>query len=239
MKIHPLHDWDVTPTEAVALQRELSGRVVGGQPLKEFDLVAGCDVSHNRFSNALFAGVVVWRASDGQVVERTEASGTTAFPYIPGLLTFREAPVLLQALAKVRSEPDVVMIDGQGYAHPRRFGIACHLGLWLDRPTLGCAKSRLCGEYKDPRPAAGSTSPLVAGHELIGQVVRTKDRVNPLFVSIAHRIDLASAVWVVLDSCRGYRVPEPTRQAHLHVNEVRRAAALGSAALFDAAGPHG
>lgn len=222
MKIHELHSWDLTPTEAVALQRELTGRVDGRTPLPKVELVAGADVSYGRFSNIFYAGVVVVRLEDGALVERQSAVRQTAFPYVPGLLSFREAPALLEAFAKLRAEPDAVMFDGQGWAHPRRFGLACHVGLWLDRPTLGCAKSVLIGSYREPRPKAGAHAPLKDDKEVIGKVVRTKDGVKPVFVSVGHRLDLASAVRVVLASCKGYRLPEPTRQAHLYVNALRR-----------------
>jgi deoxyribonuclease V len=125
----------------------------------------------------------------------------------------------------VRHRPDAVMCDGQGLAHPRRLGIASHLGLWLGLPTIGCGKSRLTGQHDEPGPIAGDTAPLLDGDEVIGSVVRTKARTRPLYVSPGHRIDLASSVRLVLEACRGYRLPEPTRQAHLHVNEARRAAA--------------
>jgi deoxyribonuclease V len=159
---------------------------------------------------------------DGTIVERQSAVTETHFRYVPGLLSFREAPALLEAFAKVESEPDVVMLDGQGIAHPRRMGIASHIGLWLDRPCVGCAKSKLYGRYVEPAPEAGSTSPLVAGRDEIGQAVRTKNRVNPVYVSPGHRIDMAGAVRSVLASVRKYRLPEPTRLAHLFVNEERR-----------------
>jgi deoxyribonuclease V len=225
MDIHPQHRWDVTPAEAVALQRALAAHTVTDTPLKSWELVAGCDVSHDRFSTTLYAGVVVLRADDFSVVERRSAVAQVDFPYTPGLLSFREAPVLLQALAQVRHAPDVVMCDGQGIAHPRRLGLASHVGLFLDRPCVGCAKSKLTGKYDEPGPEPGSRSPLLYRGEVIGSAVRTKARTLPVFVSPGHRIDLESAVRLVLACCRGYRLPEPTRLAHLYVNEVRRGAA--------------
>src|SRR5262249_55887487 len=153
-------------------------------PLNCCQLIAGADVSHARFSNTIFAGIVVLRMEDLSIVEKQEAITKTAFPYIPGLLSFRETPALLEVFAKLQSKPDAVMLDGQGMAHPRRCGFACHFGLWLDLPSLGCAKSRLIGEYKEPGVAAASVSPLKDRREIIGQVVRTKDRVKPVFVSV-------------------------------------------------------
>jgi deoxyribonuclease V len=223
MRLRRLHDWDLKPEEAVTLQRQLGTRVDVTRPLDRCEVIAGADVSYNRFSDIIYAGVIVWAVADGNVIERQSAVTETHFPYVPGLLSFREAPALLDAFAKVETEPDVVMLDGQGIAHPRRMGIASHIGLWLDRPCVGCAKSKLYGRYEQPAPSAGSTSPLTAGQHVIGQVVRTKDRVNPVFVSPGHRVDMEGAVRAVLASVRGYRLPEPTRLAHQFVNDVRRA----------------
>ncbi len=224
MHIPCLHPWDLTPTEAVALQRELAGRIETRSPLTACELIAGADVSYNRLSPLFYAAVVVLRTDDWSVVETQSAAGKSSFPYVPGLLSFREAPLVLEAFAKLTIRPDAVMVDGQGYAHPRRFGLACHLGLWLDLPCLGCAKSLLVGTFKEPGKKPGALASLRDGQEVIGKVVRTKFDVKPVFVSVGHRLDLASAVRLVLQSCRGYRIPEPTRQAHLHVNALRRAA---------------
>jgi deoxyribonuclease V len=222
MRIHPLHRWDVTPKDAVALQRELAGRVVGDAPLPPCTLVAGADLSYNRFSSTIYAGVVVLRLPDLTVVERRGAFAEARFPYVPGLLSFREGPAVLEAFARLKSVPDAVMLDGHGFAHPRRFGLACDLGLWLDRPCLGCAKSKYIGEWEEPGEMAGSWSPLIDQGEVIGRVVRTKTKVNPVFVSIGHKIDLESAMRLTLACAAGYRIPEPTRQAHLYVNALRR-----------------
>jgi deoxyribonuclease V len=224
MRISRLHSWDLTPKEAVVLQRQLASRVDSSSPLKRCELVAGADVSYARFSNVFFAGVVVLHVSDFTVVERQQVVRETPFPYVPGLLSFREAPALLDVFEKLKTKPDAVMIDGHGFAHPRRFGIAAHMGLWLKRPCLGCAKTRLTGEYQEPGSEAGAVTPLIEKGEIIGHVVRSKTGVKPLFVSVGHRIDLASAVRLVLRTCNGYRIPEPTRQAHLYVNQLRRAA---------------
>jgi deoxyribonuclease V len=225
MKVRALHSWDLTPTEAVALQRELAGRIDVRTPLTGWELAAGADVSYSRFSDRFYAGVVVVRRSDGKVVERQSAVRRSPFPYVPGLLSFREAPVLLEAFAQLRTEPDVVLFDGHGLAHPRRFGLACHLGLWLDRPALGCAKSLLIGEHRPPGPRKGNLAALKDKGEVIGYALRTREGVRPVYVSAGHKIDLPSAVRVVLACCRGYRLPEATRQAHLHVNALRRGSA--------------
>jgi deoxyribonuclease V len=222
MIIHPLHSWDLTPAEAVTLQRELAGRVDTRMPLTRCDLIAGADVSYNRFSSTFFASVVILRTSDWSLVETRGAVREVTFPYIPGLLSFREAPVLLDAFARVEAQPDAVMLDGQGIAHPRRLGLASHVGLWLDLPCVGCAKSVLAGRYRAPDDKVGALAPLVLDGEVVGNAVCTKKKVKPVFVSAGHRIDLPSCVRLVLDACQGYRLPEPTRQAHLHVNALRR-----------------
>ncbi len=159
------------------------------------------------------AGVVVWDVEAKVVVEEQTACMRVRFPYVPGLLSFREAPAVLAAIGKLQVQPDVVLCDGHGYAHPRRFGLACHVGLWLDRPSLGCAKSRLTGTHDEPAPRRGAVAPLWDGDEQIGQVLRTRDRVKPVYVSIGHRIDLATAVRLVLACATRYRLPEPIRLA--------------------------
>lgn len=228
MKIHRLHSWDVSPKEAVALQRELAQRVDARTPLSRWKYVAGADVSYNRFSPILYAGVVVLRTSDMAVVEKRGLVFETGFPYVPGLLSFREAPALLEVFRRLSTEPDVVMLDGQGLAHPRRIGFACHVGLWLDRPTIGCAKSVLVGQYTRLGQRRGAVVPLRDREEVVGMAVRTRAATKPVFVSVGHRADLPSAVRLVLETCRGYRVPEPTRQAHLLVNSLRAGAAAHS-----------
>jgi deoxyribonuclease V len=222
MKIHPLHAWDVTIPQATVLQRELAAKLDVRPPLKRCDLIAGADVSYNRFSPTMYAAVVVLRMDDLSIVEVRGAVCETTFPYQPGFLTFREAPALLEAFARVESEPDAIMFDGQGIAHPRHMGLASHVGLWLQKPSIGCAKSRLVGKFDTLPREAGSTVPLTYHGEEIGRVVRTKNGVQPVFVSPGHLIDMASSVDLVLRSCHGYRIPEPTRQAHLHVNALRR-----------------
>src|SRR5437762_777814 len=161
MRIHRLHAWDLTPEGAIALQRQLASQVDTHTPLGHYDLVAGADISYNRFSSTLYAGVVVLRADDWTVVEKQGVVAEATFPYRTGLLTFREAPALLEAFAKVKAEPDAVMIDGAGFAHPRRIGSASHVGLCLDRPTIGCAKTRLTGQSEELPREDGSTAPLI------------------------------------------------------------------------------
>jgi deoxyribonuclease V len=224
MYFPPLHPWDLIPSQAVALQRRLATSVRTQEQLGEYELVAGADVSNHYGSSVFHAAVVLLCRGDWSVVESASAAVETPFAYTPGLLSFREAPALLAAFRRLRQRPDVVMIDGQGIAHPRRLGIASHVGLWLDLPTVGCAKSRLAGRFAEPGPDPGDRSPLVDRGEVIGTVLRTRARAGPLFVSPGHRIDLDGAVRLVLESGRGYRLPEPTRLAHEHANEARRLA---------------
>jgi deoxyribonuclease V len=176
--------------------------------------IAGVDISVNRFSKIGTGAVVVLSYPDLQVAEVQVVTDRIEFPYVPGLLSFREAPLLLAAFEKVALTPDIVMVDGQGIAHPRRLGIASHLGLLLGIPTIGCAKSRLCGEHKIPANEAGSYAELTDDGEVIGAVLRTRAGVKPLYISIGHMIDLPSAIKWVMACCRGYRLPEPTRLAH-------------------------
>lgn len=219
----PPHAWDLTPAAAIGVQQVLRTKVRADIPvlLEGSRLVAGIDVSSSKFNPILTAGIVVWDRITGQVIETVSAQEKGTFPYIPGLLSFREIPILLQAVSKLQCEPDVWMVDGHGIAHPRRLGIAAHFGVLIDRPTIGVAKSRLTGVAGILKEEAGSTVPLMDKAEQIGTVMRTKTRTNPLFVSPGHLIDQSSAEKFVWACLRGYRLPEPTRLAHLYVNEVR------------------
>ncbi len=219
-----LHEWAMTPKEAVELQKKLRERV-RLEPLKKpVKTIAGADISFNKFSPVVYAGLVVMRLPTLEVVEEVGVVSETRFPYVPGLLSFREAPSVLEAWAKLKTEPDAVMFDGQGIAHPRRVGIASHVGLILNRPTLGCAKSVLVGKYEEPAEERGNWSELVdpKNGETVGAALRTKTRTQPIFVSPGHLIDLAGAIKLTLAADGGYRQPEPTRRAHLLVNALRR-----------------
>lgn len=222
MKFESLHPWVLTPLEAITLQNELAERVVlKNSHETPFRKIAGADVSYKKHGNMFHAAVVVLDANTMAILDSASASGEVNFPYVPGLLSFRELPVLLQAFAKLETVPDIVMADSQGIAHPRRLGLASHLGLWLDLPTIGCAKSRLCGDFDEPGPEMGAYTLLLDKGEEIGRVLRTKDHTKPLFVSPGHKIDFCRAASVVLESVRGYKLPEPTRQAHLLSNRIR------------------
>lgn len=217
------HSWDLTPKEAMAVQRQLRS-LVRLEPLtREVKTIAGADISFNKFSEVIYSGIVVLSLPDLQIIESVGIRGTAKFPYIPGLLSFREAPSLLEAWERLKIKPDVLMLDGQGIAHPRRLGIASHMGVLLDWPTIGCAKSILVGRHGELASEAGSRAPLVDRGELVGVALRTKKNVAPVYVSPGHLIDLDSAVDIVMRSGTKYRQPEPTRQAHLLVNQMRTA----------------
>lgn len=217
-----LHSWNVTPKEAIAIQQLLRSKIAFRQLDKPATYVAGCDISFDKASDVVYAGVVVLQMP--QLTEVTHGTAITkvTFPYIPGLLSFRESPAVLEAWEKLQTKPDVLMVDGQGFAHPRRFGIASHLGLLLDIPTIGCAKSLLVGRYAELPSAAGSYAVLIDNEEVVGAALRTYDNVSPVFVSVGHRVTLDDAIQVVMQCSKGYRIPEPTRRAHLLVNALRR-----------------
>lgn len=186
-------------------------------------LVAGADVSYDRGSPALYAAVVVLDAESLEVVDVAHATTRAEFPYVPGYLSFRELPPLLAAFERLRLRPDLVLCDGHGRAHPRRFGLACHLGVALDLPTIGCAKSRLVGEHREPSARRGAHTALRDGRAGIGEVLRTREGVAPVYISIGHRVSLTTARRLVLRFTPRFRVAEPIRAAHAEVNRLRRA----------------
>lgn len=213
MSKSPLHDWNLKPEAAIALQRELAQRIVREDQLGEVRCVAGVDMALNEESGMARAAVVLLSYPDLEILERHVYEEPVRMPYIPGLLSFREAPSVLGAFARLRQQPDLVMVDGQGIAHPRRLGIASHLGLWLDLPTIGCGKSILVGHHAHLSEEAGSWVPLIDNAETIGAVLRTRAHVKPMIISLGHRISLETSLRYVLACSRGYRLPEPTRQA--------------------------
>jgi deoxyribonuclease V len=184
--------------------------------------VAGVDVSYEKHGDLFFAGVVVLAFPGGDLIEEASACGRVSFPYVPGLLSFRELAMELEAFRRMRTIPDVVLVDGQGIAHTRRLGIASHLGIWLNLPTVGCAKTRLCGTHPAPGPHKGDQVPLLMEEEQVGVVLTTRDKVRPLYISPGHLTDTATAANLVLASAGRYRLPEPTRHAHLLSNRLRR-----------------
>src|SRR5256714_15262689 len=221
-KLEQLHEWSLAPREAVELQKQLRARVRVVPLRKKVETIAGADISFNKFDPVVYAGVVVLRLPLLEVIEEVGVVSETKFPYVPGLLSFRESPSVLEAWSKLKTEPDAVMFDGQGIAHPRRVGIASHVGLIIERPTLGCAKSVLVGKYEEPDDERGSWTELIDKGEVVGAALRTKTRVAPIYVSPGHLIDLQGAIDLTLACDGGYRQPEPTRRAHLLVNALRR-----------------
>ena len=229
-----LHSWDLSYSQAARLQTELAEKVqfkpLQGQP----ELIAGLDCALSKDGQRIIAAAVVLRTataekglwesvepSSFETVETTHAIQKLSFPYIPGLLSFREAPVCIAAVEKLKLEPDVFIIDGQGIAHPRRLGLASHLGLFFDKPTIGCAKSRLTGQFEEPPPEKGTYSLLKDKDEVIGAVVRTRTNVEPVFVSVGNKCSLEDAIEVTLSCTTKYRLPEPTRLAHQLVSTLK------------------
>ena len=219
----PLHEWDLSPAQAIALQRALAGAVLradrfgpGGR--RAIRRVAGVDAAFADGGRVIRAAAVMLEYPGLVLTDQVLVERPTTFPYVPGLLSFREVPALLEALSRLPAVPDLILCDGHGYAHPRRFGLACHLGLWLDTPTIGVAKSRLTGSHDEPGPAKGDVAWLLAGkgerpRERLGAVLRTRERVKPVYVSAGHRISLRTALALTLACATRYRLPEPTRLA--------------------------
>ena len=214
MKIHQLHNWDLSPKAAIALQKELAPQLISDTPLDIAGItsVAGIDVSIK--NNVSRAAVVVMRYPDLNIIETACAQEDTRYPYIPGLLAFREGPVVLAALAKLQSEPDVFIFDGMGQIHPRKLGIAAHLGLWLRRPTIGCGKTHYVGEYQAPGLDKGCRTILTYRDEQLGIVLRTRTNIKPVYVSVGHLAEINSAAELLLSCTPRYRLPEPIRAAH-------------------------
>ena len=239
MKYLKLHPWNVDYKKAAEIQVRLEKSIILTCAAKNFKYIAGADVSYlpqrtiqsgthqNEFagrashssagtkkSMIFYASVVVFESKTMERVEAVTANGMVDFPYIPGLLSFRESPILLKAFAKIRSSPDVIILDAQGIAHPRGIGLASHIGLLLDKPSIGCAKTRLIGDYNEVGEEVGCYSHLTVQDKVVGAVLRTRKNVKPVFVSPGHKIDLDTSIDLVLNSCRGYRLPEPVREAH-------------------------
>ncbi|MFH1775223.1 MAG: deoxyribonuclease V [Chloroflexota bacterium] len=208
-------DWPLNATEAVTIQRRLAAQVSREGEVTVAKLIAGVDIAVGKAGEMATGGIVLLDYPELKLVETRVVQGKLNFPYIPGLLSFRELPLILAAYEQLEHTPDLILVDGQGIAHPRRMGLASHLGLLLDMPTIGCAKSRLCGSHQAPAEESGSYAELLDGGEVIGAVLRTRQSVKPVYVSTGHKVTLKAAVHWVLACCRGYRLPEPTRLAHM------------------------
>ncbi len=224
MKIKKLHSWRVSTSEAKVLQQDLSQQLIFNFPfsIQNIKMIAAADVSFNRFSKFLYAAIVLIAFPTMELQSVHAGRFKANFPYIPGYLSFREAPPVLELFNKIESIPDVLLCDGQGVAHPRGLGLASHLGLFLDLPSIGCAKSVLVGEYEEPDMAKGNHTDLVYNGNIVGAALRTRTGVKPVYVSAGHKIDLSSAIEIVLKCSPKYRIPEPLRIAHEKVNEIRR-----------------
>jgi deoxyribonuclease V len=223
MKFKPTpHRWTLTPKQAMQIQSKLAGQIIVRKPDHELRFIAGVDLAFTSGMTHCVAGAVVWDRREKRIIETSHAKRLVRFPYIPGLLSFREAPTVLAALRRLHHPVDALMCDGHGIAHPRRFGLACHVGYICNVPAIGCGKSRLIGAYEKPAARRGSSQSLKVATEKVGLVLRTRDNVNPIFVSVGHLIDLKTARRVALDCACGYRLPEPTRQADILVAKLTR-----------------
>jgi deoxyribonuclease V len=210
----PLHPWKVTPEEAIRIQENLRHRINLQKTFTRVRTIGGGDVSYQKEGNFLFGAMVVLSFPQMETLDVATACGRISFPYLPGLLTFREGPILIKTFQKLRIRPDILIFDGQGIAHPRGIGLATHLGIWFNLPSIGCAKTSLLGESDTPKPSKGSFELIQKDGREVGVVLRTKDQVRPVFVSPGHRIDLPASMRLILESCQGFRIPEPLRRAH-------------------------
>lgn len=215
------HDWHLSPKEAIETQKQLAQEIKIVSLKSDYRYIVGLDCAFDLKKELCYAAAVLWDQQKKIVCDVQIAKKELNFPYIPGLLSFREAPAMLAAYSQLNTEPDLIIVDGQGIAHPRRLGIASHIGLWLEKPTIGCAKSKLVGEFKEPGPHRGDFTDLIFHQNKIGYVLRSKNNVRPLFVSPGHLIDHQSAVQIVLACCDKYRLPEPTRLADKLVGKAK------------------
>ncbi len=213
--------WNVSPADAINIQKNLASQVKICPLPHRTQWVVAADVSFSKNSDKLFAAVVLCHLPDLTVHERLAASARITFPYIPGLLSFRETPLIIELCQRLKQKPEIILCDGQGIAHTRRFGLACHIGLILNLPSIGCAKTKLVGEHKEVGPRKGQYQSLYYRKERVGVALRTRTGVKPIYVSPGHLADIPSSVRLVLRCCNSYRIPEPIRQAHLLANRVR------------------
>ncbi len=210
--------------EAILIQETLKERIFLKRTFSTAGTIGGGDVAYSKDGNLLFGAISVLSFPDMEILDTATAAGKVSFPYIPGLLSFREGPILIKAFQKLKSRPDVMIFDGQGIAHPRGMGLASHMGLWLNIPSIGCAKTPLLDEFTSPGPLKGNFGWIRKDGVRVGAVLRTKERIKPLFVSSGHRIDLPMSIQLILESCKGFRSPEPLRKAHQASLLLRREA---------------
>jgi len=212
--MNPLHSWDVSVEEAIQIQEALKKRIILKKPFSKIRTIGGGDVAYSKNGILLFGAIAVLSYPDMGTLDIATTEGKVSFPYIPTLLSFREGPILIKIFQNLKIKPDVMIYDGQGIAHPRGMGLASHMGLWFDLPSIGCAKTPLLDEFTSPGPFQGSFGWIRRDGKKVGVVLRTKEKVKPLFVSPGHRIVLSTSIRLILESCRGFRIPEPLRKAH-------------------------
>jgi len=210
----PLHAWNVSVEEAIQIQEALKDRITLKKTFSKVKTIGGGDVAYSRNGNLLFGAIVVLSFPEMEILDTATANGNVPFPYIPGLLAFREGPILIKTFQRLKLRPDIMIYDGQGIAHPRGIGLASLMGLWLGIPSIGCAKTPLLYEFISPGPLKGSFEWVRREKKKVGAVLRTRDGVKPLFVSPGHQIDFSTSNQLILDSCKGFRFPEPLRKAH-------------------------
>jgi deoxyribonuclease V len=226
--VSQLHGWDLSPKEAVALQKTLAAQVRNEPLATRFKIIGAEDISYSRHSDTLVAVILTFRWPGLEQIESAYHVCRASFPYVPGLLAFREVPPLIGAYRKIRQKPEVLLCDGQGIAHPRKLGLAAHLGLYLGIPTVGCAKSRLCGEHQSPTLRKGFSKPLLLNGEEVGIVFCSRDGVKPIYISPGHLADVASSKRLISRCLRRYRIPEPLRLAHIEANRIRQILRTGA-----------
>lgn len=222
MKFKNLHSWNLSYQKAIAVQKQLAKQVKLKNGFSKIRTIAGADIAIDSKKKEGIAGIIIFSYPEMKILEMKSARKKIKYPYIPGLLSFRESPLLLSVLKKVNIYPDLIMFDGQGIAHPKGLGIASHLGLILNKPTIGCAKSLLVGKFREPGKKQGSFTDLFYKGKKIGSAVRTRDGVKPVFISPGHKIGFKTSVKIALNCCQGCRIPEPTRQADIYVEKVKR-----------------
>jgi deoxyribonuclease V len=210
----PLHSWRISVKEAVKIQEALRSRIILKKTFLRVEAIGGGDAAYSKNGDLLLGAMVVLSFPNLEILDMATAHGTIPFPYISSLLSFREGPILIKTFQRLKIKPDVMIFDGQGIAHPRGMGLASHMGLWCDLPSIGCAKTPLLDEFSSPGLSKGSYEWIQRAGQKVGAVLRTKESVRPLFVSPGHRIDLLTSIQLILESCRGFRIPEPLRKAH-------------------------